>query len=113
MDTATLQRLLGDAAKTIRQLSSEKEKLASQLATYKQKELAEEVVDLMDARGYSDPDVSHKRKVASVLSSGKDLQVTRDALRSASTDMSFARVASEVDLENSNSQERFNAYLRS
>jgi hypothetical protein len=113
MDTATLQRLLTDAANTIRSLHAEKEKLASALANYQRKELAEEIVDLMDARGMGNEEVPHKEKVAHVLSSGKDLTVTREALRMASTDMSFARVADEADLTHATASDKLKAFLLS
>lgn len=113
MDTATLQRLLTDAANTIRTLQTEKEKLASALASYQRKELADEIVTLMDARGLSNEEASHKEKVAHVLSSGKDLNVVREALRMASTDMSFARVADEADLTHASASDKLKAFLLS
>lgn len=113
MDTATLQRLLSEAAATIRTLQSEKEKLASALADYRKKELAEDVVALMEARGLSTEGYSHKEKVAHVLASGKDLEVTREALRLAATDMSFARVSEEADLAFGSSADKLREFVLS
>lgn len=108
-----LQRLLTESANALRTVQAEKEKLASQLEVYRRKEQAEEIVALMDEKGITDPGMSSKQKIASVLASGKDLQKVKEALRYTAADMSFARAADVADPAHSNSEERYLDFIRS
>jgi hypothetical protein len=102
MDADNVRALLAEAAKTLRVVQAEKEKLASALGAYQRKEQAEEIVALMESRGLGDGLVPYKQKVATVLASKKDLALVKEALQLQTTDMSFARVAEEADLGNHN-----------
>lgn len=93
MKTDDTRALLKTAAATMRHLRTENTELATKLAAYERKDLAEEVVDLMDARNLLDPSVPHKTKVAHVLASDKDLAATRRALLLTPANMSFAKTA--------------------
>lgn len=97
-DTTQAQELCKTAAVAIRHLAAENHKLAHALAAYQRRDLAEEVVQLMEDRGMLDDSISHKQKVAQVLSSKRDLTTMREALKCTPADMSFASVStSETD----------------
>ena len=59
--------------------------------------LAQEVIDMMEDRGTSDPSVGRTEKVAMLLESGQDLGDLKRALLLQPQDMSFAKVASKQD----------------
>lgn len=113
MDSSTIQKLLAESAKALRTVQAEKEKLASQLARYQEMEKAEEIVTLMDAKGIEVPGQTLKQKVASVLASGRDLQMTKEALRYTTADMSFARAADDADPSHSTAEARYQAFILS
>jgi hypothetical protein len=110
MTSIESSELMKTAAATLRTLSAENVQLTEKLARYEQREQAEEVVALMDRRGMFDPQVPHQEKVASVLSSGKDLRVMREALAMTAANMSFAKVAS-ISAPSSNPLDRLESYL--
>ena len=72
--------LLKTAAHVVLSLKAENAELTEKLAKFQHRAQAEEVVELMETRGLLDPQVPHHEKVASVLASGKDLQVMKEAL---------------------------------
>jgi len=110
MDPTQVQYLLAEAANAVRALQAEKTKLAHALVQYQRRDLAEEIVSLMDARGLSDARVPHKQKVATVLASNKDLHVVKEALRLSPADMSFAKVSEES--ETGTTRSKLEDYLR-
>ena len=83
----------------LRALLEENVKLASALAEHERTAAAEEIVSVMDARGFSDRSVPFKQKVAALLASKKDLGVVKEALALSSPDLSFASL-SEIPEEN-------------
>jgi len=78
---------------TLRALVEERAKLASRLEMYEKRELAEEIVVEMDRKGLGDSDLSFRDKVASLLDSGKDLSLVKQAVEMAVPNMSFASLA--------------------
>lgn len=100
-DTPEVRAVLAEVPRTLRALAEEKEKLASEVERYKRRELAEEIVAEMDRKGLSDPGASFMDKVASVLSSNKDLLVLKEAVSMRAADLSFARV-SDANEDDSN-----------
>lgn len=93
IDKNSAQEVLRQVPQTLRKLVEENQKLASALEEYRKQEEAEEIVALMDARGFSDQSVPFKQKVAAVLSSKKDLRVVKEALALSPPDLSFASVS--------------------
>ena len=87
--------LLEKVPTTLRHLVAENSKLASELASYKERELAEEIVGEMERKGLGDPDLPFQDKVASLLSSGKDLSMLKEAVDLATPNLSFASVSGE------------------
>jgi hypothetical protein len=77
----------------LRALVDENTKLASALAEHERNAAAEEIVSVMDARGFSDRSVPFKQKVAALLASKKDLGVVKEALALSSPDLSFASLS--------------------
>ena len=92
------KEVLKQAAKALRALAEEKEKLASQLGEYEKRAKAEEIVYEMDRKGLSDPTIAFKDKVAALIESDKDLNLVKEALSLAAGDFSFAAV-SEQELD--------------
>jgi hypothetical protein len=74
-------------------LVEENIKLASALCEKEVHAEAEEIVSIMDARGFSDSSTPFKQKVAALLASKKDLGVVKEALALASPDLSFASLS--------------------
>ena len=93
---------------TLRKLVEENTKLASALEEYRKRDEAEEVVSMMDARGFSDRTVPLKQKVAALLSSKKDLNVVKEALALSPPDLSFASVS---DMPGSDAVSAFENFL--
>lgn len=96
-DVAASKQVLEQVPAVLRSLIAEKEKLAAELAQYKRKEEAEAIVSEMEERGLGDSSISFKKKVATLLSSKKDLGVVKEALGYATPDMSFAKTAAEEE----------------
>ena len=93
IDKNSAQEVLKQVPQTLRTLVEENTKLASALLEYRKREEAEEVVAMMDARGFSDRSVPLKQKVAALLASKKDLGVVKEALALSAPDMSFASIS--------------------
>jgi len=93
IDKNSAQEVLKQVPQTLRKLVEENTKLASALEEYRKREEAEEVVAMMDARGFSDRTVPLKTKVAALLASKKDLNVVKEALALSPPDLSFASVS--------------------
>jgi len=87
------QEVLKQVPQTLRTLVEENTKLAAALEEYRKREEAEEVVAMMDARGFSDRGVPLKTKVAALLASKKDLNVVKEALALSPPDLSFASIS--------------------
>lgn len=111
MNTGNTRALLKTAATTVRQLQAENTELATKLAQYERRDLAEEVVALMEARNLVDPSVPHKTKVAHVLASDKDLSATRRALLLTPANMSFAKTAEFSAPAVGNAKQRLDDFL--
>ena len=82
--------------KVLRALLAENTKLASALEGYRRREKAEDLVAVMDARGFTDRSTPFKDKVAALLSSEKDLDVVKEALALHSPDLSFATLSDQA-----------------
>jgi len=93
LDENSARQVLSQVAPVLRALMQENVKLASALAATQKREQAEEIVSMMDARGFGDRSAPFKQKVAAVLASKKDLAVVKEALAIATPDMSFASLA--------------------
>lgn len=89
---AAEKEVLSQVPHVLRALKAENVKLASALAGYERRTEAEEIVSMMEARGFSDQSVSFKDKVAKLVVSEKDFGVLREAISMATPDMSFASV---------------------
>ena len=100
-DKNSLKDVLGKVPETLRALMDENTKLASEINEYRKRAQAEEIVDEMERKGLTDSSISFQDKVASLLDSGKDFEVVREALKMASPNLSFASVA-DTDSEDSN-----------
>tara|TARA_B100000131_G_scaffold166520_1_gene160979 strand:- start:3548 stop:3895 length:348 start_codon:yes stop_codon:yes gene_type:complete len=87
------REVLSKVPDTLRALVEENTKLASALEEYQRREKAEEIVSMMDARGFSDKATPFKKKVAALLASKKDLGVVKEALALSAPDMSFASIS--------------------
>lgn len=110
MDPIQTGELLKTAAHVVLSLKAENAELTEKLAKFQRQEQAEEVVELMETRGLIDPQTPHREKVASVLASGKDLQVVKEALSLTRANMSFAKVAS-ISAPSSNPGSQLESYL--
>lgn len=88
-------KLLEEVPRTLRQLVAENSKLASKLASYRERELAEVIIGEMERKGLGDPDIPFQDKVASLLSSGKNLSTFKEAVELTTPNLSFATVSSE------------------
>ncbi len=112
MSTKQNSDLMKTAAVALRTLQQTNEVLSEKVASYERREAAEEVVAVMDSRGLFGVAMSHKDKVASVLSSGRDLSMLKEAARMSPTDMSFARVSADAGpSSNQSSWDRFQNFL--
>jgi len=94
--------VLAEVPTVLRRLLEENVKLASELNTYRERTVAEEIVAEMDRKGLSDPSEPFQSKVAALLSSEKDLGVVKEAMELATPNFSFASVA-EGESEDDNS----------
>jgi len=93
IDKNSAQEVLKQVPQALRSLAEENTKLASTLEEYRKREEAEEIVSMMDARGFSDRSVPLKQKVAALLASKKDLNVVKEALALSPPDLSFASIS--------------------
>jgi len=96
LDKPTLE-VLSQVPQVLRALVEENTKLASALEEYRRSGQAEEIVSMMEARGFSDGSVPFKQKVAALLASKKDLGVVKEALALSAPDLSFASVSDMPD----------------
>ena len=95
--------VLKEVPAVLRALIEENTKLAAALNERGLQDEAEEIVSIMDARGFSDRATPFKQKVAALLASKKDLGVVKEALALASPDLSFAslsEISSDGDATN-------------
>ena len=102
LDNSTLT-VLSQVPKVLRALVEENTKLASALEEYQRVGQAEEIVSMMEARGFEDNNVPFKQKVAALLASKKDLGVVKEALSLSAPDLSFASVSDVSDSVDSTS----------
>jgi hypothetical protein len=109
MNPTSTKEVLSQVPDVLRALVEENTKLASALADFEQREKAEEIVSMMDARGFSDKTVPFKKKVAALLASKKDLEVVKEALALSAPDLSFASI-SDVP-ENTDATSAFENFL--
>lgn len=109
MNPTSTKEVLSQVPDVLRALVEENTKLASALADFAQREKAEEIVSMMDARGFSDKAVPFKKKVAALLASKKDLEVVKEALALSAPDLSFASI-SDVP-ENTDATSAFENFL--
>jgi hypothetical protein len=93
IDKNSAQEVLKQVPHTLRKLVEENTKLASALEEYRKRDEAEEVVAMMDARGFSDRAVPFKQKVAALLASKKDLRIVKEAMTLSPPDLSFASIS--------------------
>jgi len=91
------QEVLSQVPTALRALVEENTKLASAIAEYERRDKAEEIVSMMDARGFSDRATPFKKKVAALLASKKDLSVVKEALALSAPDLSFASLSDVPD----------------
>ena len=110
MNPDSTKEVLAQVPEVLRALVEENTKLASVLAEYEKREKAEEIVAMMDARGFSDKAVPFKKKVAALLASKKDLDVVKEALALSAPDLSFASI-SEVPENNLDATSAFENFL--
>jgi len=94
-EKGSAKEILAEVPKTLRALVAENTKLASELDEFKKHALAEEIIVAMDEKGLSDPDAPFTEKVASLLASGKDLELVRQAIDLATPHLSLASISSE------------------
>ena len=93
INSDSTKEVLAQVPEVLRALVEENTKLASALAEYERRGEAEEIVTLMDARGFSDKSTPFKKKVAALLASKKDLNVVKEALALSAPDLSFASIS--------------------
>ena len=93
INSNSTKEVLAQVPEVLRALVEENTKLASVIAEYERRGEAEEIVSMMDARGFSDRSVPFKTKVAALLSSKKDLNVVKEALALSAPDLSFASIS--------------------
>lgn len=89
------RELLQRAAASIEELTQENRDLKEKLAAYERKAAAEEIVGMMERKGISEPNKSFQEKVATVLASGKDLGVLKEAVAMYSSSGDFVRVSED------------------
>jgi hypothetical protein len=107
LDPNSKKEVLDQVPRVLRALVEENTKLASALADYERREKAEEIVGMMDARGFSDKTTPFKTKVAAVLSSKKDLNVVKEALALSAPDLSFASISDMPEGDSASAFENF------
>ncbi len=106
--------VLEKTASLVRTLSSERDKLASELATYKKREQAGNIVSRMERKGLSDPTIPFQDRVASLLASDKDLDVVKEAAEMASSSVGLGELADGVGSDDElNSEQALLDYLLS
>lgn len=88
-----LAQVLEQIPGVLRQLSGEVKDLREKVANYEQREKAEALVAEMEEKGLIEEGVPHHEKVASLLNSGKDLDVLREAVGMQVGDFSSASVS--------------------
>jgi hypothetical protein len=103
--------VLKEVPEVLRALVEENTKLASALAEFEKREKAEEIVSMMDARGFSDRAAPFKDKVAALLASKKDLEVVKEALALQSPDLSFASLSEVPSDGNGDATQAFEKFL--
>ena len=103
--------VLKEVPDVLRALVEENTKLASALADYEKRGKAEEIVTMMDARGFSDRTTPFKDKVAALLASKKDLDVVKEALALQSPDLSFASISEVPSDGNGDATMAFEKFL--
>jgi hypothetical protein len=96
LDKSALE-VLSQVPEVLRALVEENTKLASALEEYARVGQAEELVSMMEARGFSDDSIPFKQKVAALLASKKDLGVVKEAIALSAPDLSFASVSDMPD----------------
>ena len=108
-------QVLAEVPATLRAASAEIARLRAENQQYREKlaqaELAGEVVDLMEQRGLGERGIPRKEKIAMLLQSGKDLEVTKKALELQAPDMSFAKVASAGGAQGADSEDQLTAFI--
>ena len=107
IDKNSAQEVLNQVPQTLRKLVEENQKLASALQEYQKRDEAEEVVSMMDARGFSDNSVPFKQKVAALLASKKDLRIVKEALALSPPDLSFASISDVPEADAASAFENF------
>ena len=94
--------VLGRVPGTLRALSSEIAVLRQENEGLKEKiaqsSLASEIVDMMDRKGLSEEGIDHQTKIATLLGSGKDLAVMKQALQMSAPNMSYSSLGTTDDL---------------
>tara|TARA_Y100000114_G_scaffold157273_1_gene188693 strand:- start:6809 stop:7162 length:354 start_codon:yes stop_codon:yes gene_type:complete len=103
--------VLKEVPEVLRALVEENTKLASIVDEYRKQEKAEEIVSMMDARGFSDKTTPFKDKVAALLASKKDLEVVKEALALQSPDLSFASISEVPSEGNGDATQAFEKFL--
>ncbi len=88
--------VLTKTASALRQIESEREKLASELSTYKRRESACEIVTNLEKKGLSDPAIPFMNRVETLLNSGKDLDVVKEAADMTSASVGLGELADGV-----------------
>ena len=87
--------VLGQLPAVLRALVSERDALRDKVASYEKEEVAVEIVEEMDRKGLSDPDMTRREKVDALLSSGKDLGVVKEALALQTSNFSSFSVSAD------------------
>ena len=85
--------VLEKPAALVRTLHSERDKLASELAEYRRKDLAGEIVFNMERKGLSDPTIPFRKRLDSLLASGESLDVVKKASELASSNSDLGSLA--------------------
>ena len=96
-DNNAISEVLNQVPATLRALVNERDKLAAELSEYQRADKAAEVVEVMDRKGLSDPTITFRQKVASVLESGKNLDMMKEAMEMSSTGLSQFSVSGDSD----------------
>jgi hypothetical protein len=94
VDVAALMKTASDTLLTLQannvKLAAENSELAAQLT---RKDLAADIVELLENRGQGDSRIPFREKVAALLDSGQDLATLKQALLLQPPAMGFAKVA--------------------
>ena len=88
--------VLEKTASLVRTLSQERDSLVVKVAALEQRESASEIVSNLERKGLSDPSIPFRDRVDSLLASGKDLDVIKEASEMAAVATGLGQLADGV-----------------